>query len=65
VVYKQFRNLQIECDRPVSCQVDGDVGPDTPLDISMAPGKVRLIIPPRTPSPWALWPWKGNANHDG
>ena len=61
VIYKQFRNLQIECDRPVSCQVDGDVGPDTPLDISLAPGKIKLIIPPQRPSPWAIWPWKGNS----
>ena len=60
VIYKQFKNLQIECDRPVSSQVDGDVGPDTPLDISLAPGKIKLIIPPRRPSPWAVWPWKGN-----
>ena len=61
VIYKQFRNLRIECDRPVSSQVDGDVGPDTPLDISLAPGKIRLIIPPQRPSPWAIWPWKGNS----
>ena len=60
VIYKQFRNLQIECDRTVLSQVDGDVGPDTPLDISLAPGKIKLIIPPQRPSPWALWPWKGN-----
>lgn len=61
VIYKQFRNLQVECERPVSCQVDGDVGPDTPLDISLAPGKIRLIIPQQRPRSWALWPWKGNS----
>ena len=59
VIYKQFRDLKIECERPVSSQVDGDVGPDTPLEVSLAPGKIRLIIPPPRPSPWALWPWKG------
>jgi len=59
VIYKQFRNLRIECDRTVLSQVDGDVGPDTPLDVSLAPGKVRLIIPPRKPGLWALWPWRG------
>jgi diacylglycerol kinase (ATP) len=64
VIYKQFRNLQIECDRPVSCQVDGDVGPDTPLDVSMAKGKIKLIMPEPRPSPWAIWPWKGNGRHD-
>ena len=60
VIYKHFRNLRIECDRTVLSQVDGDVGPDTPLDISVAPAQIRLIIPQEEPNAWGLWPWKGS-----
>ena len=59
VLYRQVRRARIETDAPAASQVDGDVGPDTPLDISLAPGRIRLIIPqPR--GLWGLgWPWKG------
>jgi len=58
VTYRKFRRARIETDQPVPSQVDGDVGPVTPLDVSVAPTRVRLLIPPRR-SNWALWPWKG------
>lgn len=58
VIYRQFRHARIETDRPVPSQNDGDVGPDTPLDISVHPGKLRLLVPP--PRPWyGVWPWRG------
>jgi YegS/Rv2252/BmrU family lipid kinase len=58
VLYRRCRSLHIETDRPVPSQADGDVGPNTPLDIAIAPGKVKLIvpIPQRGPS---FWPWLG------
>lgn len=59
VTYRQARRICIETDAPVASQVDGDVGPDTPLDISLAEGRAKLIVP-LPHSPWYAWPWRGN-----
>jgi len=59
VTYRRVRRVRIETDTPAASQVDGDVGPDTPLDISLAEGRVKLIVP-QTYSPWYAWPWRGN-----
>jgi diacylglycerol kinase family enzyme len=57
VIYRQFKHLHIETDEPVPSQIDGDPGCDTPLEISVSPKRVKLLIPPeRQPG---LWPWKG------
>lgn len=58
VLYRRGRNVHIETDRPVPSQMDGDVGPDTPLDISVSPNRIKLLIPPRRTG-WAFWPWRG------
>lgn len=58
VVYRRFKHVRFETDRPVPSEVDGDVGPNTPLDITVGPLQVKLLIPPQRP-PWTLWPWKG------
>ncbi|MCK4601920.1 MAG: diacylglycerol kinase family lipid kinase [Phycisphaerae bacterium] len=47
VLYRRVRRVRIETSRPVPCQVDGDLGPNTPLDISVAPEKIKLLIPAR------------------
>ncbi len=47
VIYKQVRNVQIETDRPVPCQIDGEMGPSTPLDVSVLDHQVKLIMPRR------------------
>jgi len=57
VLYRQFRNVRIETRDPVPSQVDGDVGPSTPLDISVSPKRIKLLIPGKSGS-WTLWPWK-------
>lgn len=57
VVYRQFKKLRIESDSPVPSQVDGDVGPDTPLDVEVLSQRVKLLIPP--PRRQSFWPWKG------
>ena len=44
--YCQFRHLTIETPRPAPSQVDGDIGPQTPLEIEVADAPVRLIVPP-------------------
>jgi len=58
VLYRQVREARIETDPPASSQVDGDVGPDTPLDISLAEGRLKLIVP-QPQNPWYSWPWRG------
>ena len=57
VIYRPSRHIRIETDRPVPTQVDGDVGPSTPLDISVAPQRVKLLIP-RERTGWKFWPWR-------
>ncbi len=57
VMYRRARTMRIETDRPVPSEIDGDMGPSTPLEISVAPQRVRLLMPRRRPN-WGLWPWK-------
>ncbi len=59
VIYRQFRHARIESDPPVPSQADGDLGPDTPLDISVHPGRLRILVPPPRTSA-GLWPWGGD-----
>jgi len=58
VIYRQFRRARIDTDRPVPSQIDGDVGPNTPLDIAVHAGKLRLLVPPPRLN-FGLWPWGG------
>ena len=58
VIYRQVRNVRFETEQPVPSQIDGDVGPDTPLDISVADGRVKLLPPPQSGA-WNFWPWTG------
>lgn len=59
VLCRQIRSVRIETSRPAPCQVDGDVGPPPPLDISIAPHRIKILVPPSR-SGWSLWPWKGD-----
>jgi YegS/Rv2252/BmrU family lipid kinase len=56
VLYRRVKSVRIETESGAPCQVDGDVGPSTPLDISIAPHRVRLLVPPKR-SGWSFWPW--------
>jgi YegS/Rv2252/BmrU family lipid kinase len=68
VTYRQVKTIRVETAEPVPSQMDGDLGPSTPLDIALA-GKVRLLVPATTgPSAWdsirrqqskGAQPWKG------
>ena len=58
VMYRQIRSARIETDRPVPSQADGDPGPNTPLDISVSPDRIKLLIPPPR-NGWGFWPWRG------
>jgi len=57
VVYRRFRRARIETASPVPSQVDGDVGPSTPLDINVLPERIRLLVPRRRGR--FFWPWNG------
>jgi diacylglycerol kinase family enzyme len=64
VIYRQVRGARIESQEPVASQVDGDVGPLAPLEISLAPQRVKLLIPqPREPG--YLWPWRADRRASG
>jgi len=58
VVYRRVRHVRIETHPSAPCQVDGDVGPNTPVDVTLAPGRIKLIVP-RRQEPWYSWPWRG------
>ncbi len=60
VIYRRVRDVHIETDRPVATQVDGDMGPPTPVDVSVLPTRIQLLIP-QPVSPWGFWPWKGES----
>ena len=44
------RSIRIEAEPPTRWQADGDVRGMTPVDISVRPGALRLIVPPETPT---------------
>jgi diacylglycerol kinase (ATP) len=58
VIYRRVRNVHIASEGPAACQVDGDVGPATPLDISLAEGRINIMVP-QPQAHWYSWPWKG------
>jgi diacylglycerol kinase (ATP) len=45
VIYRQARNIRIESDETVDCQIDGDPGPTTPIDVRMTDHRMQLLIP--------------------
>jgi len=59
VLYRRFRKVRLETDPPTPSQADGDPGPMTPLDISVMPGRIKLLVPPPRRG-WSLWPWIGD-----
>ena len=61
VVYRRFKHATFTTDRPVPSQVDGDVGPSTPLDISVTPAKLKLLVPHRRQGGWTFWPFEGES----
>ncbi len=61
VIYRNARRIQVDTDQPQTCELDGDVGPVTPLEISLAPQRITLLLPASRYNRWSfpLWPWKG------
>jgi diacylglycerol kinase family enzyme len=58
VIYRRLRNVRFETAKPVPTQIDGDVGPNTPIEVSIAPQRIKLLVPPPESTP-SVWPWKG------
>ena len=58
VIYRRLRNVRFETTKPVPTQIDGDVGPNTPIEVSVAPQRIKLLLPPPQ-SMKGIWPWKG------
>lgn len=46
VIYKKVKHVKIESeDESQICEIDGDLGPALPLDISISPHKLKMIVP--------------------
>ena len=58
MLYRQFRDLKIETDHKVACQVDGDLGPSTPLTVSVSDKRIKLLVPPEDMAP-NFWTMRG------
>ena len=45
VIYRQAAHITIDTDQPQCCELDGDVGPELPLTVTISPHKINLILP--------------------
>lgn len=45
-VYQRVRNVRVESDHPVPVELDGDAFGHVPLEISIRPAAINLLIPP-------------------
>jgi diacylglycerol kinase (ATP) len=59
VIYRQVKHVQFFTDPPTPSQVDGAPGPPTPLDISVTPARLKLLVPFHRPG-LGFWPF-GNS----
>jgi diacylglycerol kinase (ATP) len=48
VRYETFKTLKIETPDPIPYQIDGEAAGSTPLEISVAPGILKVIVPQKT-----------------
>ena len=61
-IYKQVKNIKVTSDEPTHTQVDGDLGPEMPIEIKLAPYKNRLFVPKSRTNKFVFpgWLWKRN-----
>ncbi len=45
VIYRQVTSVHIESDQPLPYQIDGDVMGNLPIDVTVAPHALRVIVP--------------------
>jgi diacylglycerol kinase (ATP) len=48
VIYRQCQKLKIYSDTKIPTEIDGDPGPDLPLEISIIPKAVKVLVPPKS-----------------
>jgi diacylglycerol kinase (ATP) len=46
VIYKQCKKFKIYSDSPLKTELDGDPGPDLPLEVTVIPQAVKVLVPP-------------------
>jgi YegS/Rv2252/BmrU family lipid kinase len=47
ITYKQCKNFKIYSDSPLKTELDGDPGPDMPLEVTVIPQAVKVLVPPK------------------
>lgn len=46
VIYKQCKRIKIYSDSPLKTELDGDPGPELPLEVTIIPQAVKILVPP-------------------
>ena len=47
VIYKQCKKIKIYSDSPLETELDGDPGPQLPLEVTIIPQAVKILVPPK------------------
>ncbi len=47
VIYKQCKKIKISSNSYIRSELDGDPGPELPLEISIVPQAVKVLVPPK------------------
>jgi YegS/Rv2252/BmrU family lipid kinase len=47
VIYKQCKRIKIYSDNPLKTELDGDPGPELPLEVTIIPQAVKILVPPQ------------------
>jgi diacylglycerol kinase (ATP) len=47
VIYRQCKKMKIYSDSFVRTELDGDPGPDLPLEVTIIPQAVKILVPPK------------------
>ncbi|MGB8226817.1 MAG: diacylglycerol kinase family protein [Sedimentisphaerales bacterium] len=47
VIYKQCKRIKIYSDSPLKTELDGDPGPELPLEVTIIPQAVKILVPPQ------------------
>jgi YegS/Rv2252/BmrU family lipid kinase len=48
VIYKQCRKFKIYSDSFIRTELDGDPGPDLPIEVTIIPQAVKVLVPPKS-----------------
>jgi diacylglycerol kinase family enzyme len=45
IIYRQGKNVRVSSQENILTEVDGDPGPELPVDISIIPRAIRVMVP--------------------